>query len=107
MTKPDYEKTNEYELELLIGGDEWMLVPREYFLNESGEWDEDEYQSCPHLTYTLSQEEAKVMDLPNSIYGKECTMTDRSWLEMMNITLPQGVIDYFDNLPEYTIQPRD
>jgi TPR repeat protein len=100
-------KTNEYEFELLLDGDKWWLVPREYFLNESGEWDEDEYQSRSDLSYTLSQEEAKVMDLPNSIDGQEFTMTDRSWLEMMNITLPQGVIDYFDNLPEYTVKPRD
>lgn len=106
MTGTDYEKTNEYEIELLLAGDKWMLVPREYFLNEFGEWDEDEYQSCSHLTYTLSQEEAEIMDLPNSIDGQEFTMTDRGWLEMMNITLPQGVIDYFDNLPEYTVQPR-
>lgn len=105
MSSTDYEKTNEYEFELFLAGDEWVLVPREYFLDEFGEWDEDEYQSCSHLRYVLSKEEAEFMDLPNSIDGQEFTMTDRGWLEMF-VKLPQSVISYFDSLPGYSVQPR-
>lgn len=100
------ETTNKYEFFLFKGdGDVWTLEPREYFLNKFGEWDEDEFQIRDNLSYTLSEEEAAFMDLPNSIDGDESTMTDTDDLKYLR-KCPQSILDYLDSLPEYTVEPR-
>ena len=100
------ETTNKYEFLLFKSeGDVWTLEPREYFLDKSGEWEEDEFQIRDDLSYILSAEEVAYMDLPNSIYGDESTMTDTDDLRYIR-KCPQSVLDYLDKLPEYTVEPR-
>ena len=103
------ETTNDYEFYIFQNSDDiWVLQPREYFLDEHGEWADDEYQIRDELSYKLSEEEAAHMDFPatlEKIHYSDRTMSDCFYIRH-NYNAPQSVLDYLDNLPEYTVEPR-
>ena len=104
-----YEKTNEYEFYIFRNSDDvWVFEPREYFLDDDGEWGEDEYQIRSDLSDRLSEEEAAYMDFPatlEKIHYADNVMSDTGYIKSF-YNPPQSVLDYLDNLPEYPVEPR-
>lgn len=99
------ETTRDYEVEIACIDELWTLGFREYFIGTSGELEEDEYQYRQELDLKLSPEEAKHMGLEKRVPGG-WTMSDTGAL-LLEFSAPDSVTDYINNLPEYTIQPRD
>lgn len=99
--------TRDYEVEVsFMNSGVWRLGFRHYFIGEDGQRAEEPYTHVPDLDFDLLPEEAEEMGLEE--LGLNGGMSDTSWLDgLTGYGLPDRVRNYFNNLPEYTLQSRE